>query len=122
MGGRRLSPPAPTPAPLQPYTGSGPCCLAELRAAQLQALALPRVAYASALDLGDPASPYGNVHFQDKQAISVRLVQALFAVAYDASEGGGGGSAATYPAPAFLSQVSYLEAGNISRVREGALE
>jgi hypothetical protein len=49
---------------LQPYTGSGPCCLPDLRAMQLQALALPAVGFASAVDLGDPSSPLGNVHFQ----------------------------------------------------------
>jgi sialate O-acetylesterase len=97
---------------LQPYTGSGPCCLAELRSAQLGALALPRVAYASAVDLGDAASPWGNVHFRDKQTIGARLALALRAVAYD----GDAAAAAAYPPPAFLSQAAYLDASNTSVV------
>jgi sialate O-acetylesterase len=95
---------------LQPYTGSGPCCLAELRAAQLGALALPGVAYASALDLGDAASPWGDVHFRDKQTIGARLALALRAVAGDAA------AAAAYPPPAFLTQAAFLDAANTSFV------
>jgi len=96
---------------LQPYTSAGPCCLAELRAAQLGALALPRTGYASAVDLGDAASPWGDVHFRDKQTIGARVALALRAVAY-----GDAAAAAAYPPPAFLSQVAYLGAGGAAVV------
>ena len=97
---------------LQPYTGAGPCCLAELRAAQLGALALPRTGFASAVDLGDAESPWGDVHFRDKQTIGSRIALALRAVAYD----GDAAAAAAYPPQSFLTQVSYLDAANVSYV------
>lgn len=97
---------------LQPYTGSGPCCLAELRSAQLGALALPRVGYASAIDLGDAISPWGNVHFRNKQAIGARIALSLRAIAYE----GDVAAAAAYPPPAFLTQAAYLDATNTSFV------
>ena len=98
---------------LQPYTGSESNCnaveksaatlwgdsLAELRHAQLSALQLPNVGYASAVDLGDSSSPYGDVHFQNKQTIAERLIDAARAVAF------GGAKDASYPAAAFYSQV-----------------
>lgn len=90
---------------LQPYTGSGPCCLEDLRSEQLAALALPAVGYASAIDLGDTSSPYGNVHFQNKQAAGARAVAAELAVAY-----GAGGASSSFPPPAFLSQVPFFNA------------
>ncbi len=96
---------------LQPYTGSGPCCLENLRASQLTAMLLPAVGVASAIDLGDPGSPYGNVHFRDKQTISSRLVAAAQVVAY-----GGGPAASAYPPPSFLTQTSYLTGATSSVV------
>ena len=98
---------------LQPYTGAESGAspaqiaagaawgnpLAELRHAQLAALQLPRVGYASAMDLGDSTSPYGNVHFQNKQVISTRIVDAALALAFDKA------ALASYPAPQFLSQL-----------------
>ena len=92
---------------LQPYTGSGPCCLEDLRAQQLTALMLPAVGVATALDLGDPSSPYGNVHFQDKQSAGRRAAAAALAVAYPA--GAGGAAALDYPAPGFLTQAAYFD-------------
>ena len=37
---------------------------------QLQALGLSSVGFASAVDLGDPTSPLGNVHFRHKQVVA----------------------------------------------------
>jgi hypothetical protein len=59
--------------------------LAELRHAQLAALLLPSVGYASAMDLGDASSPFGNVHFRNKQAVARRAVAAALSIL-----GGGG--------------------------------
>ena len=111
---------------LQPYTGSmsgaselEPQCgerlgdpLAELRHEQLNAMHLPKVGYANAIDLGDPTSPYGNVHFQNKQVISKRLVSAALAVAF--GKAGGAGGALTYPPPRFLDQVPAPRGGGCS--------
>jgi len=88
---------------LQPYTGSGPCCLENLRSSQTAALMLPGVGYATAIDLGDPTSPYGNVHFQNKQVSGRRAAQALLSVAY-----GQAAAAAPYPPPRFLSQTAFF--------------
>jgi hypothetical protein len=102
---------------LQPYTGSENgasdlevgCgalygdALAELRHNQLNALQLPHTGFASAIDLGDPTSPYGNVHFQNKQVLSKRLVSAAMHVAFG-KEGGSGG-AVEYPPAQFLTQT-----------------
>eukprot|EP00936_MAST-01D_sp_MAST-1D-sp1_P001477 g1477.t1 len=103
---------------LQPYTGSesgATACeiefgrqqlgspLAELRHAQLAALALPGVGYASAIDLGDPTSPYGDVHYRHKQVVSRRAVSAALSLAFG-REGGAGGALA-YPPPGFLTQA-----------------
>ena len=101
---------------LQPYTGSESGAspsqvaagalwgdpLAELRHAQLAALQLGHVGYASAMDLGDSTSPYGNVHFQNKQVISARIVDVALAVAFVGNAANAADS--SYPAPAFLSQ------------------
>ena len=76
--------------------------LAELRAEQLNALHLPRVGYANAIDLGDPTSPFGNVHFQNKQTIAKRIVSAAMDLAF--ARPGGMGGALDYPPPRFLSQ------------------
>lgn len=96
---------------LQPYHGSGPCCLEDLRAQQLAALMLPAVGVATAIDLGDPASPYGDVHYRNKQVSGARAAAAALAVAYTP---GAGGAAATmdYPAPSFLSQAAYFDAAS----------
>lgn len=111
---------------LQPYTGSEApalfdpalyeACgaingdpLAELRHEQLNALQLPHVGFASAIDLGDPTSPYGNVHFQNKQTIARRVVSAALATAF--GQPGGSGGALDYPPPQFLSQVPAAGAG-----------
>eukprot|EP00035_Acanthoeca_spectabilis_P032117 m.17253 g.17253 ORF g.17253 m.17253 type:complete len:558 (+) comp5161_c0_seq1:35-1708(+) len=124
---------------LQPYTGSVSTkdplfleceglngdSLAELRHEQLTALQLHNTGYASAIDLGDPTSPYGNVHFQNKQVISARAVTAALAVAFGKAPLGGGGlydkgplakAAMAYPPPQFLSQVPTSTTGCAMKV------
>ena len=46
-----------------------------VRAAQLAALQLPRTGVASAIDLGDEASPYGAVHPRNKSYVGERLAR-----------------------------------------------
>lgn len=111
---------------LQPYTGSyapalfnpelyATCStingdsLAELRSEQLNALQLPKVGYANAIDLGDPTSPFGNVHFQNKQTIAKRIVSAAMEIAF--ARPGGSGGAVDYPPPRFLSQLPSSSTG-----------
>ena len=81
---------------LQPYDGSEyhptpldlTCAslegdpLAELRHEQLTALYLASTGYATAMDLGDPSSPYGTVHFRNKQPVARRAVSAALSVAF----------------------------------------
>lgn len=99
---------------LQPYTGSGPCCLEDLRANQLPALNLPNVGYATALDLGDPGSPYGNVHFQDKQTIAARLVKTAQTIVYSELFS----NALVYPPSQFLTQYAYYNTTNNQSIIE----
>lgn len=54
----------------------------EIRQAQLAALALPSVAFASAVDIGDPQAPLGSYHPRNKQAIGERLGDAALAMVY----------------------------------------
>ena len=51
---------------MQPWTGCG-AGVADLRAAQLAALALPRVDFAGMHDAGDPQGPDGSIHPRNKQ-------------------------------------------------------
>ena len=53
-----------------------------LRAAQTAALALPATAMATAIDLGDPTSPAGNIHPRLKQEVGRRLGLGAMALAY----------------------------------------
>ena len=130
---------------LQPYTGSESAAsevqidfgallgspLAELRHSQLAALVLPHVGYASALDLGDPTSPLGNVHFRNKAVLAPRIVSATLSVAFG-KEGGTGG-VFSYPPPSFVVQepasssacsmnvtFANIDGGATSRVALGA--
>jgi hypothetical protein len=89
---------------LQPY---GAPALEVLRSAQLAPLVLPATGYGSAMDLGDPASPLGAVHFRNKQAGAERLALALRAVA---GLGDAAAAAAAYPPPQFLAQATWLGA------------
>lgn len=52
------------------------------RQAQLAALSLPSVGFATAVDLGDPTAPYGSVHPRAKQPVGARLALAAEAIAY----------------------------------------
>ncbi len=67
--------------------------MADLRNAQLEALDLPNVGYATAVDLGDAASPFGSVHprfgasflsliIRDKQTVGQRLANYALAQIY----------------------------------------
>ncbi len=53
-----------------------------IRLAQASALGLPKVFLAAGYDLNDDASPYGPVHFRDKQDVGRRLAQAALANVY----------------------------------------
>ena len=90
---------------LQPYHGSGPCCLEDLRSAQTTALMLPNVGVASAVDLGDPDSPWGDVHFRNKQAAGARAAAAIAVIAHYAP--GATKGLAAYP-PAELAVAERL--------------
>jgi hypothetical protein len=90
---------------LQPYDAPS---LEVLRQQQLVTLSLPGTGYGTAIDLGDPASPLGAVHFRNKQAGGERLAVAIRALWGDASVG------ATYPPPAFLTQATYFDSSNAS--------
>jgi len=75
-------------APWSPGSDSIPAT----RQAQLEAVALGNVGFASAVDLGDFTSPFGNVHPRDKQDVSRRLLLAARAIIY-------GNTSAVYKGP-----------------------
>lgn len=54
----------------------------DIRQAQLSALSLPSVAYATMVDNGDPTSPYGTYHPRNKQLIGARLAAAALDIVY----------------------------------------
>ena len=93
----------------------GPCSGAvhwgNLRQEQLAALALPRVFFAPSVDLGDAASPWGDVHSTRKQGVGARLAAALARVAYGAVVPPGA-PLRSYPPPAFLDQAVYTSGTN----------
>ena len=43
---------------------------------------MPNTFYSVAYDLGDPTSPFGDIHPRYKQQVSARLVNAGLAIAY----------------------------------------
>ena len=53
-----------------------------LRNAQMAALQLPKVGYAVAIDLGDIASPWNEIHPRRKQEVGRRLALSALAVQY----------------------------------------
>eukprot|EP00056_Hartaetosiga_gracilis_P020600 m.20567 g.20567 ORF g.20567 m.20567 type:complete len:821 (+) comp8585_c0_seq8:86-2548(+) len=55
---------------------------AEIRHAQMAALLLDNVAYAIAIDIGDPTSPEGNIHPRRKQEVGRRLHLSALKVIY----------------------------------------
>jgi len=54
----------------------------QIRQAQLAALVLPSVGFATAADLGDNLSPWGSIHPRDKQDVGRRLTLAARNIAY----------------------------------------
>jgi len=64
-------------APWAPATN-----VSETRLAQLYALALPNVGFATAVDLGDASSFWGNIHPRNKQEVGRRLSLAAESIVY----------------------------------------
>jgi len=56
---------------------------AEFRAAQLAATQLPKVGYATAIDIGDPSSPQGSIHPRRKQEVGRRLSLSVRSIEYE---------------------------------------
>lgn len=83
--------------------------LVEFRMAQLQALALPNVGYASGVDIGDSTGPFGSIHPRAKRVVGARLAAAALDLNY------GRGSAA-WRGPTFKSQ-SVAQARGVITVR-----
>lgn len=54
----------------------------DTREAQLEGLLLPRVTFATAVDLGDSLSPYNDIHPRFKQEVGKRLATSTLAVAF----------------------------------------
>jgi len=52
------------------------------RLSQMFANALPNVGYATAADLGDPSSPFGDIHPRAKQPVGLRLALAARGITY----------------------------------------
>ena len=69
---------------LSPFS-PGPDGWEDIRDAQLAAQTLPHVAFASAVDVGDPTSPEGPYHPRNKQAIGARLADAARATLFSNS-------------------------------------
>lgn len=69
---------------LAPYTETvgqpGDEGLPLLRGAQLAALELPAVGFATAIDLGTPVAPWGNIHPLDKVPLAARMAVVLDAL------------------------------------------
>ena len=95
---------------LQPYSAD---YLEVLRQSQLAMLALPATGFGSAMDLGDPSSPLGAVHFRNKQEGAARLALAIRALWGDAE------AAQVYPPPQFLSQATWLANSSSSSSSSG---
>ena len=75
-------------SPYSPYAcrrQAARLALPRLRASQLAALALPRTAIVTAIDLGDADSPYRDVHPRAKAPIGERLAAVLAAQLYNVS-------------------------------------
>jgi len=70
---------------LAPYPAGGTSALADIRLAQTAALSLPFVGMGTAVDLGDMASPSGNIHPRDKQDVSRRLFHSAAGIAFNAT-------------------------------------
>jgi len=82
--------------------------LVEFRMAQLQALALPNVGYASGVDIGDSTGPFGSIHPRAKRVVGTRLARAALNLVYNAS-------ALAWRGPTFKSQT-VRQAGGVVTV------
>jgi len=67
---------------LSTWNSGSSTALPEIRDAQLEALKLPRVGFATAVDLGDINSPLGEIHPRNKQDVGLRLSLSARAIAY----------------------------------------
>ena len=81
--------------------------LAEFRMAQLAALSLPNVGYASGVDIGDISGPYSSIHPRAKRAIGTRLANAALALNYGHTE-------ITWKGPTYKSITTNVENGIIT--------
>jgi sialate O-acetylesterase len=77
----------------------------QMRQAQLSALALPNVGYATAADLGDYTSPWGSIHPRNKQEVGRRLTLAARNIAYDETD-------VIWQGPTFQSANISVDGGN----------
>jgi sialate O-acetylesterase len=91
-------------APIVPSNGGSPDW-PYIRAAQDAALQLPQVGVAIASDLGDPKSPYGDIHPRYKQEVGQRL--ALLVRAYEHQEDG-----VVYQGPVFDGSIEMVDGGS----------
>lgn len=67
--------------------------------------------------IGDPTSPFGNVHFQNKQVISQRLLAAAMTLAFpSSSDSVGPSSLPSYPPPRFLGQTPATTGGCVMSI------
>jgi sialate O-acetylesterase len=89
---------------LEPWITTAP--LAQMRDAQLMAMALPNVGYASAQDIGDPLGPWGSVHPRAKQIPSARLAASALNMVY-------GIGAQPWTGPSFASASGSVTNGNL---------
>lgn len=90
------------------HSSKGEGNFSALRLAQHAALALPRVAMATAIDLGDPLSPYSHWHPRDKQTVGARLAAAAARLMY------AGGVKVNASGPALVSCVATRGAEGMS--------
>jgi len=92
---------------LAPFAAGSSSAWPDTREAQLNALKLNKVGFASAVDLGDPTSPYGDVHPRDKQDVGKRLAVAVRAIAY--------GQQLIWMGPTF-SSAQFSQSGSTTKV------
>lgn len=83
--------------------------LVEFRMAQLQALALPNVGYASGVDIGDSTGPFTSIHPRAKRVVGARLARAALNLHYGRAD-------VAWRGPTFRSQAAE-QAGGVVTVR-----
>jgi len=67
---------------LAPWLSSNDVAEPDIRLAQLYANKIPKVGFATAMDLGDPTAPFGSIHPRNKQTVGMRLSAAARAITY----------------------------------------